>query len=157
MDQLRRQTKQRAHAEALQLHREQVAKVNRPAMWRALKREIDAQLSRYKTLYSALPPAQIRYREEPSGDAFTVISPLYPYVELRAEFLEEREIEVRYQYRRTANADRIEWEQHITFPVDTSDNVYYEFKGEWIAEVDKIAKLLLTPAIDPHFSPPAVE
>lgn len=139
----------------LQLHREHVSSARRPALWRELKAQIATHVNLHNVMTSASPGQHIDFEPDLAGDSLIVSRPRYPHARVEVAFVEKRLIELKYAYRKTPNADKITWEEHIAFYVDDLDRVYFEVKGNPVPETSEVMLHILRPLTDAVFVPPA--
>ena len=101
LQELRREDTRRERAEMLQLHRERVARVNRPAMWRELMRLVGIHVA----MLQSRAGSAIDMTVDPEGQFFVIRKSNFPCVKVDCRFLDERRIEIRFSYLRTADAE----------------------------------------------------
>ena len=127
--------------------------MNRPAMWREMLKCVRAQINTYIGLFPAGPEVHLEIDSGESG--FFIRRPEFPHVTVRADFREERVIELCFAYRRSDNADTVRWEDRITFrPADELDRTQFEHKGDALIDATEASKVVLRPIMDPAFRPP---
>jgi hypothetical protein len=141
----------RRHAGELQLHRERVASVKRPLMWRDLLVRIEQHLRMYQGLHQDL---QLSWRTEPDRNEIRAERMAFPCATVIARFVDQRAIHLQFAYRRSDETETIKWEEYMGFKVDELDRVQYEHKGEPLMDAVAAALIVLTPLINPRFRPP---
>jgi hypothetical protein len=141
----------RMHAEELQLHRERVASVKRPMMWRDLLTTLEHNLRMYQGLHQDL---QLSWRTEPDRNGIRAERMAFPCATVIARFVDNRAIHLQFAYRRSDETETIKWEECIGFKVDDLDRVQYKYKGEPLMDAVAAALIVLTPLIDARFRPP---
>lgn len=136
--------------EILQLHREEVGSTKRPAMWRELLDFVDQQLCLYKPMHLGV---ELSWNRTPNGTGFEIRRTSFPCLIVYMELLNGRAIEVAFRYRRSDEADVIEWRERIGFRVDELDRVQFEHKGEPLIDVSEAARVILVPVVKSTFKP----
>lgn len=152
LEESRRHEARRESVQMLQLHREKVAHVKRPAMWRELLKCVRSQVNVQQALCGGHPP--IKVLVDPGDQAFFIRKSDFPHVTVRCQFLDERIIELRFSYRLTDNADTAEWEDRLDFVVDELDRVQFQHKGEALIDANEACIIVLRPILDSRFRPP---
>lgn len=141
----------RRHAEELQLHRERVATVKRPIMWRELLRNLEYHLRIHQAKY---PDLKLSWHTDPDQNGLRAERMAFPCASVAARFADQRAIHLQFAYRRSDETETIKWEECIGFKVGELDRVQYEYKGEPLMDAVAAALIVLTPLIDPRFRPP---
>lgn len=142
----------RERSEMLQLHREAVRKVKRPAMWRELLRCVRSEINLHQQAFAGRQ--EIKVKVDPGDQGFSLRKSEFPSVTVRCDFLGGRLIELRFSYLRTENADKIEWEEQVDFHVDELDRVQFQHKGEILIDPRDVCKMVLLPILNTEFKPP---
>lgn len=150
---MRRAEARRERSEMLQLHREQVGQVKRPAMWRELLECVRNHIDLQRACFGGQLP--ITMRVDPGDQAFFVRRSQFPHVTVDCKFLAEKRIEIFSSYRQTDNADTFKWEEHIDFHVDELDRVQFQSKNEALIDANEVCLLILKPIQDLSFQPPS--
>ena len=138
--------------EEIQLHKEQVARGKRPAMWKAFSKYVLTEVMVYRSLgHWGL---ELTDEAASDGNGFVIHRRSFPNLVVECRFM-DRSIECSFRYRRSDEADTVEWHETIGFAVDHLDNVQFTHKGVRLLDHVEATKItVLAPILNPYFVPP---
>lgn len=124
--------------------------MKRPAVWSELVRCVGIRINEQKVQLTT----KIDFKQDANGQAFSIRKTEFPCVKVQCRFLAKKRIEIFFSYRRSDNAEILNWEEHVDFHVDELDRVQFKNRDGKLIDVKDVCLLVLLPIRDAKFEPP---